>query len=113
MSTKSTRSAFSCSATETGSPMSELSGLNTKNVEALSVAIAGLPLAWKKKVGMWAWCSGSHSESDTADWLRVTATTSFSTIWLAQSVAPAGSPPVSHVTTSTGRPPMPPLCSFQ
>ena len=64
-----------------------------------------LPLVWKNIVGMPVWCKGSQAESPTPELLKTTATTSSSTIRFPQSVAPAGSPPVSHVTISIGRPP--------
>ncbi len=112
MITNATLSAPSLSATEIGSPKNVLSGLAIANVDSSSV-IRPPPNAWNSITGTPASCRASHSDSVTPDWLRVTATTSSSTIWLAQSVAPAGSPPVSQVTTSIGRPPTPPWWSFQ
>ena len=81
-------------------------------LDSVSVSMPSV-LVWRNSVGTPAACSGSHTDSATADWLRVTATTPSSTIWLAQSVAPAGSAPVSQVTTSTGRPATPAWWVFQ
>ena len=66
------------------------------------------PNAAAANVGTPAACSGSHSDWAAANCDQLTATTPFSTIWFAQSVVPPGSPLASHVTTSIGRPPMPP-----
>ena len=70
-------------------------------------------VAWKSIVGMPAACSGSQACSATPEVLKMTATTPSSIIRLPQSVPPAGSPPVSHGTSSMGRPRMPARCSFQ
>ena len=88
-----------------------MSGLERTKLVSGSARIAS-PLVWKNIVGTPDWCSGSQIESGTVDWPTVTATTSSSTIWLAQSVPAAGSAPVSHVTSSIGLPAMPPRCSF-
>ncbi len=112
MMTNSTLSLPSLSATDTGRPNRVVSGLMSTKLDCVS-AVMPWPLVWNHIVGTPAACSGSHTESATADWLRATATTPSSTNWLAQSVAPAGSAPVSHVTTSIGRPPTPALWALK
>ena len=112
MLTKAIRSVPSLSAAAIGTPNSVASGFSIVKLVSVSASRPSA-LVCRNIVGTPAACSGSHTESATADWLRATATTSSSTIWLAQSVAPAGSAPVSQVTTSMGRPATPAWCVFQ
>ena len=112
MLTKAIWSVPSLSATAIGTPNSVASGLTMVKLVSGSASRSSA-LVWRNSVGTPAACSGSQTASATADWLRPTATTPASTIWLAQSVPPAGSAPVSQVTTSIGRPPMPPRWVFQ
>ena len=112
MLTKAIWSVPSLSATAIGTPNSVASGLTMVKLVSGSASRPSA-LVWRNSVGTPAACSGSQTASATADWLRPTATTPASTIWLAQSVPPAGSAPVSQVTTSIGRPPTPALWVFQ
>src|SRR4029450_7126443 len=112
MRTKASLSVSSASAAAIGVPYSVASGLTMTKLSVVSASMASV-LVWKNSGGMPGGGDGAHTESATADWLSATATTSASTSWLAQSVAPAGSAPVSQVTTSMRRPPMPPLWLLQ
>ena len=89
--TKAIFSASTLSATDSGTPKRVSWGLYIVKLDWSSAATS--PPACNQNVGTPAARNGSHTDAATPDWLSVTATTSSSTSWLAQSVAPAGSAP--------------------
>ena len=107
MITKATLSAPSASARAIGRPKNAAAGLTMRNVDRSSSSRPP-PDAERTTKGMPASWSGSQAASVWAPCGTVTATTPASIIWCAQSAAVAGSTFISHVTSSMGRPPIPP-----
>ena len=113
MLTKAILSVPSLSAAAIGTPNSVASGLTIVKLVSVSASRPSV-LVWKNSVGTPAACSGSHTESATrglaerdGDDARPRPS-GWRSRW-----PPAGSAPVSQVTTSIGRPPTPARWVFQ